>query len=164
MNSRHDARATYTAKAQTTAQLEAASSWTREAGGALSAIGMVPAMRPRALLGASCEGNDSKEKTLKSGVVGSRALAGQGLKQADFTFQDPSRGLLYTPVHPDSRRTNSSCGLSAEALVHFFIASPPAYPTTVTCGTPAMAHLSFPYKLVPWHSLIQRTHHLLLHL
>ena len=27
--------------------------------------------------------------------------------------------LLYTPVHPDSRRTDSSCGLSAEALVHF---------------------------------------------
>ena len=27
--------------------------------------------------------------------------------------------LLYTPVHADSRRTNSSCGLSAEALVHF---------------------------------------------
>ena len=73
-----------------------------------------------------------------------------------------------TPEHSctpaDSRRTNSSCGLSAEALVHFFIASPPAYPTTVTCGTPAMAHLSFPYKLVPWHSLIHRTHHLLLHL
>ena len=46
----------------------------------------------------------------------------------------------------------------------FFIASPPAHPTTVTCGTPAMAHLSFPYKLVPWHSLIHRTHHLLLHL
>ena len=61
-------------------------------------------------------------------------------------------------MHPDSRRTNSSCGLSAEALVHFFIASPPAYPTTVTCGTPAMAHLSFPCKLVPWHSLIHRTH------
>ena len=34
VNSRHDARATYTAKPQTTAQLEAASSWTREAGGA----------------------------------------------------------------------------------------------------------------------------------
>ena len=30
----HDARATYTAKPQATAQLEAASSWTREAGGA----------------------------------------------------------------------------------------------------------------------------------
>ena len=27
--------------------------------------------------------------------------------------------LLCTPVHADSRRTNSSCGLSAEALVHF---------------------------------------------
>jgi hypothetical protein len=102
VNSRHDARATYTAKAQTTAQLEAASSWTREAGGALSAIGMVPAMRPRALLGASCEGNDSKEKTLKSGVVGSRALAGQGLKQADFTFQDPSRGSGTTTHVPSA--------------------------------------------------------------
>ena len=27
--------------------------------------------------------------------------------------------LLCTPVHPDSRRTKGSCGLSAEALVHF---------------------------------------------
>ena len=50
---------------------------------------MLPAMRPRALLGASCESNGSKEKTLKSGVVGSRALAGQGLTQANFTFRDP---------------------------------------------------------------------------
>ena len=31
-----------------------------------------------------------------------------------------SESLLYTPVHPDSRRTDSSCGLSAEALVHFY--------------------------------------------
>ena len=62
--------------------------------------------------------------------------------------------LLYTPIHP----------IPAEALVHLFIASPPAYPTTVTCGTPAVAHLSFTVKLVPWHSLIHRTHHLLLHL
>ena len=89
VNSRHDARATYTAKPQTTAQLEAASSWTREAGGASKAIGTVPAMRPRALLGASCESNGSKEKTLKSGIVGPRALAGQGLTQANFTFRDP---------------------------------------------------------------------------
>ena len=102
VNSRHDARATYTAKAQTTAQLEAASSWTREAGGALSAIGTVPAMRPRALLGASCEGNGSKEKTLKSGVVGSRALAGQGLTQANFTFRDPSRGSGTTTHVPSA--------------------------------------------------------------
>ena len=43
-------------------------------------------MRPRALLGASCESNGSKEKTLKSGIVGPRALAGQGLTQANFTF------------------------------------------------------------------------------
>ena len=104
MNSRHDARATdmYTAKPQTRAQLEAASSWTREAGGAVSAIGTVPAMRPRALLGASCESNGSKEKTLKSGVVGSRALAGQRLKQADFTFQDPSRGSGTTTHVPSA--------------------------------------------------------------
>ena len=102
VNSRHDARATYAAKPQTTAQLEAASSWTREAGGALSAIGTVPAMRPRALLGASCESNGSKEKTLKSGVVGSRALAGQRLKQADFTFRDPSRGSGTTTHVPSA--------------------------------------------------------------
>ena len=102
MNSRHDARATYTAKPQTTAQLEAASSWTREAGGASKAIGTVPAMRPRALLGASCESNGSKEKTLKSGAVGSRVLAGQRLKQADFTFQDPSRGFGTTTHVPSA--------------------------------------------------------------
>ena len=102
VNSRHDARATYTAKPQTTAQLEAASSWTREAGGASRAIVTVPAMRPRALLGASCESNGSKEKTLKSGVVGSRALAGQRLKQADFTFQDPSRGSGTTTHVPSA--------------------------------------------------------------
>ena len=29
--------------------------------------------------------------------------------------------LLYTPVHPDSRRTKGSCGLSAEALVHLLV-------------------------------------------
>ena len=102
MNSRHDARATYTAKPQTTAQLEAASSWTREAGGASKAIGTVPAMRPRALLGASCESNGSKEKTLKSGVVGSRALAGQGLTQANFTFRDPPRGSGTTTHAPSA--------------------------------------------------------------
>ena len=102
VNSRHDARATYTAKPQTTAQLEAASSWTREAGGASKAIGTVPAMRPRALLGASCESNGSKEKTLKSGAVGSRVLAGQRLKQADFTFQDPSRGFGTTTHVPSA--------------------------------------------------------------
>ena len=92
VNSRHDAHATYAAKPQTTAQLEAASSWTREADGASRAIVTVPAMRPRALLGASCESNGSKGKTLKPGVVGPRALAGQRLKQADFTFHPPSRG------------------------------------------------------------------------
>ena len=102
MNSRHDARATYTAKPQTTAQLEAASSWTREAGGASKAIGTVPAMRPRALLGASCESNGSKEKTLKSGIVGPRALAGQGLTQANFTFRDPSRGSGTTTHVPSA--------------------------------------------------------------
>ena len=102
MNSRHDARATYTAKPQTTAQLEAASSWTREAGGASKAIGTVPAMRPRALLGASCESNGSKEKTLKSGIVGSRALAGQGLTQANFTFRDPPRGSGTTTHAPSA--------------------------------------------------------------
>ena len=102
VNSRHDARATYTAKPQTTAQLEAASSWTREAGGASRAIVTVPAMRPRALLGASCESNGSKEKTLKSGAVGSRALAGQRLKQADFTFRDPSRGSGTTTHVPSA--------------------------------------------------------------
>ena len=102
MNSRHDARATYTAKPQTTAQLEAASSWTREAGGASRAIVTVPAMRPRALLGASCEGNGSKEKTLKSGIVGPRALAGQGLTQANFTFRDPSRGSGTTTHVPSA--------------------------------------------------------------
>ena len=61
---------------------------------------MLPAMRPRALLGASCESNGSKEKTLKSGAVGSRVLAGQRLKQADFTFQDPSRGFGTTTHVP----------------------------------------------------------------
>ena len=102
MNSRHDAHATYAAKPQTTAQLEAASSWTREAGGASKAIVTVPAMRPRALLGASCESNGSKEKTLKSGIVGSRALAGQGLTQANFTFRDPSRGSGTTMHVPSA--------------------------------------------------------------
>ena len=102
VNSRHDARATYTAKPQTTAQLEAASSRTREADGASKAIGTVPAMRPRALLGASCESNGRKEKTLKSGAVGSRVLAGQRLKQADFTFQDPSRGSGTTTHVPSA--------------------------------------------------------------
>jgi len=102
VNSRHDARATYAAKPQTTAQLEAASSWTREAGGASRAIVTVPAMRPRALLGASCESNGSKEKTLKSGIVGSRALAGQGLTQANFTFRDPSRGSGTTTHVPSA--------------------------------------------------------------
>ena len=68
----------------------------------MSAIGTVPAMRPRALLGASCESNGSKEKTLKSGAVGSRVLAGQRLKQADFTFQDPSRGFRTTTHVPSA--------------------------------------------------------------
>ena len=61
-----------------------------------------PAMRPRALLGASCESNGSKEKTLKSGIVGSRALAGQGLAQANFTFRDPSRGSGTTTHVPSA--------------------------------------------------------------
>ena len=68
----------------------------------MSAIGTVPAMRPRALLGASCESNGSKEKTLKSGAVGSRVLAGQRLKQAEFTFQDPSRGFGTTTHVPSA--------------------------------------------------------------
>jgi hypothetical protein len=72
------------------------------AGGASRAIVTVPAMRPRALLGASCESNGSKEKTLKSGVVGSRALAGQGLTQANFTFRDPSRGSGTTMHVPSA--------------------------------------------------------------
>jgi hypothetical protein len=63
---------------------------------------MLPAMRPRALLGASCESNGSKEKTLKSGAVGSRALAGQRLKQADFTFRDPSRSSGTTTHVPSA--------------------------------------------------------------
>ena len=63
---------------------------------------MLPAMRPRALLGASCESNGSKEKTLKSGIVGSRALAGQGLAQANFTFRDPSRGSGTTTHVPSA--------------------------------------------------------------
>ena len=62
----------------------------------------VLSMRPRALLGASCESNGSKEKTLKSGAVGSRVLAGQRLKQADFTFQDPSRGFRTTTHVPSA--------------------------------------------------------------
>ena len=92
----------YTAKPQTRAQLEAASLWTREAGGASKAISSVPAMRPRDLLGASCESNGSKGETLKSGAVGSRVLAGQRLKQADFTFQDPSRGSGTTTHVPSA--------------------------------------------------------------
>ena len=122
MNSRHDARATYTAKPQTTAQLEAASSWTREAGGASKAIGTVPAMRPRALLGASCESNGSKEKTLKSGIVGSRALAGQGLAQANFTFRDPSRGSGTTMHVP------SADPRTLQLHLHEFPFSPPSTP------------------------------------
>ena len=122
MNSRHDARATYTAKPQTTAQLEAASSWTREAGGASKAIGTVPAMRPRALLGASCESNGSKEKTLKSGAVGSRALAGQRLKQADFTFQDPSRARELPRTY--LRRIPAPCS-STFVIFRFRLLHPP---------------------------------------
>ena len=44
----------------------------------------------------------SKEKTLKSGVVGSRALAGQGLTQANLTFRDPSRGSGTTTHVPSA--------------------------------------------------------------
>ena len=96
------ARSKTAARAHYPSPYEAASSWTREAGGASKAIVTVPAMRPRALLGASCESNGSKEKTLKSGAVGSRALAGQRLKQADFTFQDPSRGFGTTTHVPSA--------------------------------------------------------------
>ena len=133
MNSRHDARATYTAKPQTTAQLEAASSWTREAGGASKAIGTVPAMRPRALLGASCESNGSKEKTLKSGVVGSRALAGQRLKQADFTFQDPSRARELPRTY--LRRIPAPCS-STSVIFRFRLGTrPPHSRFCATSGT-----------------------------
>ena len=62
----------------------------------------VLSMRPRALLGASCESNGSKGKTLKPGVVGPRALAGQRLKQADFTFRPPSRGSGTTTHVPSA--------------------------------------------------------------
>ena len=122
VNSRHDAHATYAAKPQTTAQLEAASSWTREAGGASRAIVTVPAMRPRALLGASCESNGSKEKTLKSGIVGSRALAGQGLTQANFTFRDPSRGPGTTTHVP------SADPRTLQLHLREFLFSPPSTP------------------------------------
>ena len=138
MNSRHDARATYTAKPQTTAQLEAASSWTREAGGASKAIGTVPAMRPRALLGASCESNGSKEKTLKSGVVGSRALAGQRLKQADFTFQDPSRARELPRTY--LRRIPAPCS-STFVIFRFRLLHPPLLPEyTITRYTMRYTH------------------------
>ena len=122
VNSRHDARATYTAKPQTTAQLEAASSWTREAGGASKAIGTVPAMRPRALLGASCESNGSKKKALKSGVVGFRAFSGQRLKQADFTFQDPP--AAWEPPRTYPRRIPAPCS-STSVIFRFRLLHPP---------------------------------------
>ena len=130
VNSRHDARATYTAKPQTTAQLEAASSWTREAGGASKAIGTVPAMRPRALLGASCESNGSKEKTLKSGIVGPRALAGQGLTQANFTFRDPPRGSGTTTHAPSADPRTLQLHLR-----DFPFSPPPPPPFCATSGT-----------------------------
>ena len=69
---------------------------------------MLPAMRPRALLGASCESNGSKEKTLKSGIVGPRALAGQGLTQANFTFRDPPP-VAREPPRTYPRRTPAPC-------------------------------------------------------
>ena len=125
MNSRHDARATYTAKPQTTAQREAASSWTREAGGASKAIGTVPAMRPRALLGASCESNGSKEKTLKSGIVGPRALAGQGLTQANFTFRDPPRGSGTTTHAPSADPRRAAPCSSTSVIFRFRLLHPP---------------------------------------
>ena len=138
VNSRHDARATYTAKPQTTAQLEAASSWTREAGGASKAIGTVPAMRPRALLGASCESNGSKEKTLKSGAVGSRVLAGQRLKQADFTFQDPSRARELPRTY--LRRIPAPCS-STFVIFRFRLLHPPLLPEyTITRYTMRYTH------------------------
>ena len=123
VNSRHDARATYTAKPQTTAQLEAASSWTREAGGASRAIVTVPAMRPRALLGASCESNGSKEKTLKSGVVGSRALAGQRPTQANFTFRD-TPPVAREPPRTYPRRIPAPCS-STSVNFRFRLLQPP---------------------------------------
>ena len=134
VNSRHDARATYAAKPQTSAQLEAASSWTREAGGASRAIVTVPAMRPRALLGASCESNGSKEKTLKSGVVGSRALAGQGLTQANFTFRDPSRGSGTTTHVP------SADPRTLQLHLREFPFSPPSPPPFARIHVHARAH------------------------
>ena len=88
----------------------------------MSAIGTVPAMRPRALLGASCESNGSKEKTLKSGVVGSRALAGQRLKQADFTFQDPSRARELPRTY--LRRIPAPCS-STFVIFRFRLLHPP---------------------------------------
>ena len=78
-------------------------------------------MRPRALLGASCESNGSKEKTLKSGVVGSRALAGQRLKQADFTFQDPSRARELPRTYP--RRIPAPCS-STSVIFRFRLLHP----------------------------------------
>ena len=38
----------------------------------------------------------------KSGAVGSRVLAGQRLKRADFAFQDPSRGFGTTTHVPSA--------------------------------------------------------------
>ena len=138
VNSRHGACATCTAKPHTTAQLGAASSWTREAGGASKAIGTVPAMRPRALLGASCESNGSKEKTLKSGAVGSRVLAGQRLKQADFTFQDPSRARELPRTY--LRRIPAPCS-STFVIFRFRLLHPPLLPEyTITRCTMRYTH------------------------
>ena len=81
-------------------------------------------MRPRALLGASCESNGSKEKTLKSGVVGSRALAGQRLKQADFTFQDPSRARELPRTY--LRRIPAPCS-STFVIFRFRLLHPPLF-------------------------------------
>ena len=85
---------------------------------------MLPAMRPRALLGASCESNGSKEKTLKSGAVGSRALAGQRLKQADFTFQDPSRARELPRTY--LRRIPAPCS-STFVIFRFRLLHPPLF-------------------------------------
>ena len=89
----------------------------------------MPAMRPRALLGASCESNGSKEKTLKSGIVGPRALAGQGLTQANFTFRDPSRGSGTTMHVP------SADPRTLQLHLREFPFSPPSPFTPPFCAT-----------------------------
>ena len=95
-------------------------------------------MRPRALLGASCESNGSKEKTLKSGAVGSRVLAGQRLKQADFTFQDPSRGFGTTTHVP------SADPRTLQLHLHEFPFSPPSTPLVGLAAVMVMVAVATP--------------------